>query len=208
MPYSRTLLFINSVYSSATAKSLQSCPTLCNPMDGSPPGPAVPGSLQARKLEWVAISFSNAWKWKVKVKLLSPVRLLATPWTAAYQAPPSMGFSRQEDWSGVPLPSPIYSTMYLLTSQVASLALSAPFPFGNHKFVFYVCESAVDLYIISFLLFLKFHTSAPSEQSVGSMGLEERLHFPLHHLGWCWHVSTWDMTAHSVFPLGSYTLLQ
>ena len=91
----------------AAAKSLQSCPTLCDPIDSSPPGPAVPGILQARTLEWVAISSSNAWKWKVKVKALSSVRLLATPWTAAYQAPPSMGFSRQEYWSGVPLPSPI-----------------------------------------------------------------------------------------------------
>ena len=90
----------------AAAKSLQSCPTLCNPIDGSPPGSAVPGILQARTLEWVAISFSNAWKWKVKVKSLSRVRLLPTPWTAAYQAPPSMGFSWQEYWSGVPLPSP------------------------------------------------------------------------------------------------------
>ena len=88
-----------------TAKSLQSCPTLCDPIDGSPSGFPVPGILQARTLEWVAISFSNAWKWKVKVKLLSCIRLLATPWTAAYQAPPSMGFSRQEYWSGVPLPS-------------------------------------------------------------------------------------------------------
>ena len=82
-------------------KSLQSCVTLCNPIDGSPPGSSVPGILQARTLEWVAISFSNAWKWKVKVKPLSRVRPLA--WTAAYQAPPSMGFSRQEYWSGVPL---------------------------------------------------------------------------------------------------------
>ena len=90
----------------AAAKSLQSCPTLCDPIDGSPPGCPVPGILQARTLEWVAISFSNVWKWKVKVKLPSRVRLLATPWTAAYQAPPSMGFSRQEYWSGVPLPSP------------------------------------------------------------------------------------------------------
>ena len=89
------------------AKSLQSCPTLCNPIDGSPPGSAIPGILQARTPEWVAISFSNAWKWKVKVKSLSPVWLLATLWTAAYQAPPSMGFSNQEYWSGVPLPSPI-----------------------------------------------------------------------------------------------------
>ena len=79
---------------------------LCDPIDGSPPGSAVPGILQARTLEWGAISFSNAWKWKVKVKLLSCVPLFTTPWTAAYQAPPSMGFSRQEYWSGVPLPSP------------------------------------------------------------------------------------------------------
>ena len=81
---------------------------LCDPIDGSPLGYSVPGTLQARTLEWVAISFSNAWKWKVKVKSLSCSRLLATPWTAAYQAPPSMGFSRQEYWSGVPLPSPQY----------------------------------------------------------------------------------------------------
>ena len=89
----------------AAAKLLQSCPTLCNPIDGSPPGSPIPGILQARRLEWVAISFSNAWKWKVKVKTLSCVRLLAAPWTAAHQAPPSLGFSRQEYWSGVPLPS-------------------------------------------------------------------------------------------------------
>ena len=92
--------------SAAAARSRQSCPTLCDPIDGSPPGSPIPGVLQARTLEWVAISFSNAWKWKVKVKLLSRVRLLATPWTAACQAPPSMGFSRQEYWSGLPLPSP------------------------------------------------------------------------------------------------------
>ena len=90
----------------AAAKSLQSCPTLCDPIDGSPPGSPVPGILQARTLEWVAISFSNAWKWKVKVKSLSRVWLIATPWTAAHQAPRSVGFSRQEYWSGVALPSP------------------------------------------------------------------------------------------------------
>ena len=89
----------------AIAKLLQSCPTVCDPIDGSPPGSPVPGILQARTLEWVAISFSNAWKWRVKVKSLSRVQPSATPWTAAYQAPPSMGFSRQEYWSGVPLPS-------------------------------------------------------------------------------------------------------
>ena len=93
----------------AAAKSLQSCPTLCDPIDGSLTGSTVPGILQVRTLEWVAISFSNAWKWKVKVKLLSCVGLLATPWTAAHQAPPFMGFSRQECWSGVPLPSPYYT---------------------------------------------------------------------------------------------------
>ena len=98
------------LYKSPAAKSLQSCLTLCNPIDRSPPGSPDPGILQARALEWVAISFSNAWKWKVKGKLLSHVRLLATPWTAAYEAPPSMGFSRQEYWSGVPLPSPIQIT--------------------------------------------------------------------------------------------------
>ena len=92
------------------AKSLQSCPTLCDPIDSSPPSSPFPGILQARTLEWVDISFSNTWKWKVKVKSLSHVRLSATPWTVAYQAPPSMGFSRQEYWSGVPLPSP--SLMY------------------------------------------------------------------------------------------------
>ena len=98
----------NSVMpAAAAAKSLQSCPTLCDPRDSSPPGSPVPGILQARTLEWVAISFSNVWKWKVKVKSLSRIRLLATPWTAAYQAPPSMGFSRQEYWSGMPLPSPL-----------------------------------------------------------------------------------------------------
>ena len=98
----------------SAAKSLQSCPTLCDPIDGSPSGSTVPGILQARTLEWVAISFSNAWKWKIKVKLLSRVRLFSTPWTAAYQAPPSMGFSRQEYWSGVPLPSPTKVWVYFI----------------------------------------------------------------------------------------------
>ena len=96
-------------FTAAAAKSLQLSPTLCNPIDGSPPGSPVPGILQARTLEWVAISFSNAWKWKVKVKSHSHVQLFTTPWTAAHQAPPSMGFSRHEYWSGVPLPSPLNS---------------------------------------------------------------------------------------------------
>ena len=91
----------------AAAKSLQSCPTLCDPRDSSPPGFPIPRILQARTLEWVAISFSKAWKWKVKVRSLSCVRLFTTPWTVAYQAPLPMGFSRQEYWSGLPLPSPL-----------------------------------------------------------------------------------------------------
>ena len=100
------------------AKSLQSCPTLCDPVDGSPPGSPVPGILQARTLEWVAISFSNAWKWKVEAKSLSCVWLFATPWTVACQVPPSMGFSRREYWNGVPLPSPssLYRVFYLDSS--------------------------------------------------------------------------------------------
>ena len=106
MRFSRQEYWNGLPFPSPAAKSLQSCPTLCNPIDGSPPGSPVPGTLQARILEWIAISFSNAGKWKVKVKSLSRVRPSATPWTAAYQAPLSMGFSRQEDWSGVPLPSP------------------------------------------------------------------------------------------------------
>ena len=89
----------------AAAKLLQSCSTLCIPIDGSPPGSPIHGILQARILEWIAISFSNAWKWKVTVKSLSRVWLLVTPWTAAYQSAPSMEFSRQEYWSGLPLPS-------------------------------------------------------------------------------------------------------
>ena len=97
----------------AAAKLLQLCLTPCDPIDVSPLGSSVSGILQARTLEWVAISFSNAWKWKVKVKSLSRVQLLATSWSVAYQAPPSMGFSRQEYWSGLPLPSPNTSCTYL-----------------------------------------------------------------------------------------------
>ena len=101
LPYSSQ----HAAAAAAAAASLQSCPTLCDPLDGRPPGFPIPGILQARTLEWVAISSSNAWKWKVKVKSLSGVWLFTTPWTAAYQVPPSMGFSRQEYGSGVPLPS-------------------------------------------------------------------------------------------------------
>ena len=113
----------------AAAKSHQSCLTLCDPRDGSPPGSPVPGILQARTLEWVAISFSNAWKWKVKVKSLSCVQLLSTPWTVAYQAPPSMGFSRQDNRSGVPLPSPaLHFTFQLKDLQLKDCFLKKHFP--------------------------------------------------------------------------------
>ena len=115
---------------SHAAKSVQLCPTLCDPWDGSPPGSPVPGILQARTLEWVAISFSKAWKWKVKGKSLSHVQLLATPRTAAYQALPSMGFSRQEYWSGVPLPSFLHNSHTLklscqFTNEMYTIQLSA-----------------------------------------------------------------------------------
>ena len=106
----------------AATKSLQSCSTLWDPTDGSPPGSPVPGILQARTLEWVAISFSNAWKWKVKVKSFRCVQLFETPWTAAYEAPLSMGFSRQENWSGLPLPSP---------TLLFNSALNNPVPYSS-----------------------------------------------------------------------------
>jgi len=110
---------------SSAAKSLHSCPTLCDAIHGSPPGSAVPGILQARTLEWVAISFSNAWKWKVKVKSLSRVQLLVIPWTADHQAPPSIGFSRQEYWSGLPLPSPPHSSRSSQSAWLGSLCYVA-----------------------------------------------------------------------------------
>ena len=132
------------------AKSLQSCPTLCDPIDSSPPGSPFPGILQARTLEWVAISFSNAWKWKLKkVKSLSRVRLLATPWTAAHQAPPPMGLSRQEYWNEVPLPSPIH-----VLSKTISVCM-------GHIACFFVC-------LMLFLLLLQtvpFHCSNSEDWS-------------------------------------------
>ena len=112
------LLDIVSAAAAAAVKSLQSCPTLCNPIDSSPPGSSIPGILQARILEWVAISFSSAWKWKVKVKLLSCIWLFGIPGTVAYQAPPSVGYSRHEYWSGLPLPSPIHKLRTLKLPEV------------------------------------------------------------------------------------------
>ena len=130
---SRYFLLLFACIAAAAAKSLQSCPTLCDPIDGSPPGSPAPGILQARTLEWVAISFSSAGKWKVKVKSLSHVWLLATPWTAAYQAPPSIGFARQEYWSGVPLPSP---TTSLYSIQLIFILSSYPMILYTHMCVY------------------------------------------------------------------------
>ena len=113
----------------AAAKSLQLCPTLCDPIDGSPPGSPVPGVLQARTLEWVAISSSSAWNWKVKGKSLSRIWLLATSWTAAHQAPPSIGFSRQEYWSVLPLPSPEGVRIWLQLNCIRSIVQEG----GNRK---------------------------------------------------------------------------
>ena len=118
--------FIMNVCAAAAAKLLQSCPTLCDPIDGSPLGSPIPGILNARTLEWVVISSSSAWKWKVKVKSLSRVRLLATPWTVAHQAPPSMGFSRQEYWSRVPLPSPCVCVCVCVCARSKDLTLCSP----------------------------------------------------------------------------------
>ena len=111
-------LFFGYAAAAAAAKSLQSCPTLCDPIDRSPPGFLVPEILQARTLEWTAISFSNAWKWKVKVKSLRRVWLFVTPWTAAHQAPPPMGFSRQEYWSGGAIPFQFSSVHFSSVAQL------------------------------------------------------------------------------------------
>ena len=119
-----------NIYIAAAAKLLQSCPTLCDPIDGSPPGSPVPGILQARTLECVASSFSNARKWKLKMKLLNRARLLATPWIAAYQAPPSMEVSRQEYWIGMPLPSPV---VYAFAVKLKKKLLPRP---GSRSFHF------------------------------------------------------------------------
>ena len=131
------------------AKSLQSCPTLCDPIDGSPPGSPVPGILQARTLEWVAISFSNAWKCKVKVKLLNHVQR-SDPRTTAHQAPPSMGFSRREYWSGVPSPSPFC----LLVPMQAPFVIHTYFP-GKFLHLLLLCTHFHCRYISHNMQFLK-----------------------------------------------------
>ena len=147
----------------ATAKSFQSCPTLCDPRDGSPPGSPVPGILQARTLEWAAISFSNAWKWNVKVKSLSHVQLLVTPWTAAYQAPPS----RQEYWSGVPLPSPKMAALPL----PILLSYCLYFFYSTYYHQWYGMCSLINLLIFCLCYW-----------NVGSWGLDFCLFCPIFYL--------------------------
>ena len=165
----RVVIFLipsSSVISAAGAKSLQSCPILCDPIDGSPLGCPLPGILQARTMEWVAISFSNAWKWKVKVKSLSRVRILATPWTAAHQAPPSMGFSRQEYWSGVPLPSLSVISKCLLLKHRLPLTAALSYTVhpgkgsGQNKNKHWFCWeffSASRLFSLTFRTTVRFH---------------------------------------------------
>ena len=113
---------LGRLYVSAAAKSLQSCPTLCDLVDGSPPGSPVPGILQARTLEWVAISFSRAWKWKVKVKSLSRVRLLATPWTVASQAPQYGIFqARVLEWGAIAFSNCMFLEILFISSRLSNL---------------------------------------------------------------------------------------
>jgi len=131
-----------------------------------------PGILQARTLEWVAISFSNAWKWKVNVKSLSRIQLLATPWTAAYQAPPSMGFSRQEYWSGEPLPSPskrLFDTnnkkfpwlsYCFIYKFISYLTESTAIPCCSHPFLCMTCPTKPSILPkLSFCFFVVTYTS-------------------------------------------------
>ena len=164
----------------SAAKSLQSCLTLCDPMDSSPPGSPIPGILQARTLEWVAISFSNEWKWKVKVKSLSRVRLLATSWTAAHQAPPSMGFSRQEYWSGVPLLSLSHSLGFC-NSKYQFVSLVVPFLtcLGKGELISVYLRS----HLLSLLLQGQFYWVSPSSTVV--------LHLP------CWWSLPWILGPQS-----------
>ena len=137
-----------------------------DPIDGSPPDSPVPGILQTRTLEWATISFSNAWKWKVKVKSLSRVQLLATPWTAAYQAPRSMGFSRQEYWSGAPLPS-----LFRVTVLFKSHAYIYKYlPWISHG------ESKIKYSILSILSSL----SESIQNSIQFLYVSKKKIFPLH----------------------------
>ena len=137
-----------------TFSNLKKKASVCDPIDGSPPDSPVPGILQARTLEWVAISFSNAWKWKVNVKSLSHVRLFTTPWTAAYQAPPSMGFSRQEDWSGGPSPSPQLTWKRLKAITATHFWLVYPRPQRAYINTIYTLKSSYERVTASIIILI------------------------------------------------------
>ena len=154
-----------------STKSLQSCPTLCNPIDSSPPGSPIPGILQARTLEWVAISFSNAGKWKVKVKSLSHVQLFAT-----HQASPSMGFSRQEYWSSVPLPSPLQANGFLKS-------LQKWFYFHNSTESF-IYSLSILIYYFFFITIQSHHFMANRWRKSGSSNRFSFLGLQNHHRQW------------------------
>ena len=181
----------------AAAKSLQSCPTLCNPIDGSPPGSTNPGILQARTLKWVAISFSNAWKWKVKGKSLSHVQLLATPWTAACQAPPSMGFSRQEYRSGVPYLKP--SRWWLVRPLMTDLKTTV----RPHCAISACSHLLLSIKALASLVARQGEESAFGQTSAPTpvAGIWSKANFPFHQPGlfcWLW-ASKWATNPHTPF---------
>ena len=192
------------------AKLLQSCPTLCDTIDGRPPGCPLPGILQARTLEWVAISFSNAWKWKVKVKSLSRVWLFETPWSAAYQAPLPMGFSRQEYWSGLPSPSPMtylqsryYGILLLLrTLQMLFITRIKSIFFNKPEQVFYVISHLVSshcAYTHTLCAYTHTHT-VPTHTHTPCLHTHTHTHTP------CLHIHTLRAYTHTHSPcLHTYT---
>ena len=184
----------------AAAKSLQSCPTLCDPIDGSPPSFPVPGILQARTLQWVAISFSNAWKWKVKVKSLSRVRLLATPWTAAYKAPPSMEFSRHVNVQLSPFPVHLKLSLHCL---LISYALVQKKKLGKKKEK-EIADITATIEVRNSLYSPPFHLRYwPSPLWLLSMAMRTSF----FHVLECWHMWTgwealpWNQTC---YPLQNH----
>ena len=161
---------LHTYTAAAAAKSLQLCLTLCDPIDCSLPGSSVPGILQARTQEWVSISF-----WKVKVKSFSHARLFTTPWTAAYQAPPSMGFSRQEYWSGLPSPSSIHKNMCIETICIwlcVYISVCVCMCVCVHVCVCVcVCKTERENWEKNKKLFLKFHQALPKSQQVSEQDI-------------------------------------
>ena len=178
----------------AAAKSPQSCPTLCDPIDGSPPGSAVPGILQARILEWVAISFSNAGKWKVKVKSFSRVGLLATAWTAAHQAPPSMGFSGKSTAVGCHC---------LLHSDTSGHQMSGVFP---HTTKWFSANQLIFLQHNSDTILLRLRTQSPETVPASDANPKCRL-LPVLQCFWSVVMSEVPMTS-SLLLLSHFSRVQ